>query len=138
MTGASSSIEQKKHLHHVRKTYINIIDKRKLTPYTFAVKNEQDKIIELLKSRGAMISAVIENNKKSKNKKKEKNLENKIMEKQEIKLKKYVMIKITNRGDKEILSQLEIEEFKKVHQEISNIIFDENKLTNIANEIPKE
>ena len=85
-----------------------------------------------------MISAVIENNKKSKNKKKEKNLENKLMEKQEIKLKKYVMIKITNRGDKEILSQLEIEEFKKVHQEISNIIFDENKLTNIANEIPKE
>jgi len=121
---------------------INKIDKKKLNPYTYALKFHQTQIAQLLHSKGAEETSGKTTNKEKKGKtKKQKshseNLNvNEEQESVESKPKKYLLVKINSDGTKKALTSEELEEFKKTYAEISDIFNDEEKLKNFENEIP--
>lgn len=126
---------------------INRVDKKKHTPYTYALKYNHTQIAQLLHSRGAIDIKPDIKDKKNKNKKAK--IENKgvssnnleinenLEENIEIKPKKYVLISLTSDGHKRILSNEEIEEFKKAYADIASILYNEKKLQELENDAPE-
>ena len=98
---------------------INKIDKKKLNPYTYALKFHQTQIAQLLHSKGAEETSGKTTNKEKKGKtKKQKshseNLNvNEEQESVESKPKKYLLVKINSDGTKKALTSEELEELKQ-------------------------
>lgn len=125
---------------------INKIDKKKETPVSFALKYSQEKIVDLLVDNGAIKPEKKLNQKNKINhnyqdyRKKENIQENeieknkKIIEQIQIP-KKYVLVKISENGEKIPLSDQEYDEFMKNNPEINGLISNKNLLKKLTNEI---
>ena len=114
---------------------LNQIDKKKMTPLTFAEKNGQTRIEELLIKNGAVKpeSKQSGDKKNKKNSNKGNNNSSSIGNEQNSELtigeiqkpKKFLLVKIDEEGRKIQLTEEEIQEFKKMHNEIFK--YSENK-----------
>lgn len=125
---------------------INKIDKKKLTPVSYAVKMNQDKIVDLLVENGAIKPEKKMNEKEKKNnnlllnmkKEKSHNIEsgkNKNIIENLQTPKKYVLVKINEKGEKIPLTEEEFNDFMKNNPEINDIVNNKNLLKEMANEI---
>ena len=126
---------------------INKIDKKNQTPLSYASKLNQERIVELLIEKGA-----IKSDKKGKDKIKNNHNSNhhysKIIKKTTEELeknkkaiidiqipKKYVLVKITENGEKIPLNEEEYNEFMKNNQEINDIVNNQLLLKKLVDEI---
>ena len=105
-------------------TNLNQIDKKKMTPYTFAEKFNQGKIADLLVEHGA-----INQSQKAKRKRR--------MSIEEIqKPKKFILVRIDSEGRKIPLSEEELSQFKEQNKELYTYLENKesrNHLTENAN-----
>ena len=126
---------------------INKIDKKKQTPVSYAVKMNHDKIVDLLVEKGAIKPEKKLNEKEKKNnniqhhnlkKEKSQNLaseKNKnIIENIQIP-KKYILVKIDEKGEKIPLSEEEINDFMQNNPEINDMVTNKHLLKQLVNEI---
>ena len=126
---------------------INKIDKKKQTPVSLAVKMNHDKIVDLLVEKGAIKPEKKINEKEKKNnltknqnikKEKSQNLDlekNKnIMENIQIP-KKYILVRINEKGEKIPLSEDEYNDFMRNNPEINDMITNRDLLKKLVNEI---
>ncbi len=127
---------------------INKEDKKKHTPYTYALKFNHNQIAQLLHSKGANdVQKPEVKDKKSKNKKQKVthgettsgiNLQGDIEEENvDAKPKKYLLVRIMPDGQKRALSFEEIEQFKKAYAEVSNILYDDERLHELEKDVPE-
>ena len=126
---------------------VNISDKKKQTPVSYAAKMNQDEIVDLLVQNGA-----IKPDKKNKDKIKtnhnnyhnhtkiEKKTSEEIEQNKKIimniqKPKKYILVKINEKGEKTPLTEEEYDEFMKNNPEINDTVNNKNLLNKLVNEI---
>ena len=125
---------------------INKIDNKKQTPVTYAVKMNQDKIVELLVENGAIKPEKKLNEKDKKNNnshnfiKKEKSQNNDVEKNknliENIQIpKKYILVKINEKGEKTPLTEEEFNDFMQNNPEINNMINNKHLLKQLVNEI---
>ena len=120
---------------------INQVDKKKMTPYIFAEKyNNNQRICDLLVKHGA-IKSKSEKEKKTKKISKNKERENNLKEnKHELSIeeiqkpKKYILVQITQEGKKIPLSEEQLEKFKNEHNDIFNLLNKEEERKKISAE----
>jgi ankyrin repeat protein len=116
-------------------TKINQADKKGMTPYMFALKNNRNEISELLFNRGANPDTKAE--KKSKTKKPAKQEEEKIEEDIQ-KPQKYVLCRINENGEKIACSVEEMEIFKKMYPEVFQKMTSQDELNKLEESAPEE
>lgn len=104
------------------------VDKKKLNLYLFSLKNNQPLIAEMLLKYGATTEDSASKKMLQKKTKIEPSPE------EEMKYKKYVLVKFTEDG-KARLSQNEVSQFFQKHKEISDILNDPQRLNEIDNEL---
>lgn len=113
---------------------VNKIDKKKKTPYTFAVNGNKIKIAEILIQHGANPN----HNQKQTGEKKSKQKKNKIEEienKSELdqKPKQYYLVRILENGEKQVLNPEELEEFYKLNPKATYYLNNPDKLEELNN-----
>jgi ankyrin repeat protein len=112
-------------------------DKKGVTPFMFALKNGKTKISELLRESGFSTEAP-SHDKKSKSKKPKATAAESVKTEEESKLKKFVLVKINESGDKIPLSPKEIEEFEKEYPDIFELLKNPAALEKLEKEAPDE
>ena len=109
-------------------------DKKNLTPYFYAVKNSKPAIAELLAAKGASTQTKT-HDKKSKGKKK---VEDEKVEEDIQKQKRFLITKVTESGEKIVLSPEEIEQFEKEYPEIAELLRKGEELYDLETNAPEE
>lgn len=110
-----------------------------MTPYTFSLKHNKVKIADILASSGAIIQPVkTPTSKKSKPKKTKVDEEQSKTEFEEIKPKKFVLIKILDNGVKHALSPSEVEDLKNEYPDIAKLIEEPTALEEEEKNAPEE
>lgn len=112
-------------------------DKKGVTPYLFAIKNGKTKISDLLREAGFSTEAPT-HDKKSKTKKGKAPVAESVKTEEEPKLKKFVLIKINESGEKIPLSPIEIEEFEKEYPDVYELLKNPAALEKLEKEAPDE
>jgi len=103
---------------------------------SFAYKNNKTAITELLLSLGAIDAKDQPTDKKNKNKKKRLDSDT-IEQKTENRIRKYVLIKINDHGDKHVLSSDEIESFKKRYPDVAELLYNQQSLEDLEKNAPE-
>jgi hypothetical protein len=112
-------------------------DKKGVSPYMFAIKSGKTKISELLRGAGFTTEAP-SHDKKSKSKKVKAPVAESVKTEEETKLKKYVLVRINESGEKIALSPKEIEEFEKEYPVIFEYLKNPAALEKLEKEAPDE
>ena len=115
---------------------VNKVDKRKVTPVLFAERNNQNRIVDLLLQNGAIKTET----KKKEKKEKKKPIITREEEKQNRqalidsiqKPKKHVLVRFNERGEKVMMTNEEIEQFKKDYPEVCKYLFDKEELEKLT------
>lgn len=112
------------------------VDKKKLTPLGFALKNNKTNIAELLIQLGAKEKAeATSDKKKKKGGKGSKEDSDKNDEKQENKIKNYVLVRIVD-GEKKVLTSKEMEEFKKKYPDVADLLYNQKLIEELEANAP--
>lgn len=122
---------------------VNKVDKRKVTPVIYAEKVGQNRIVEMLIQHGAVRAEAKKKGEKKDKKKapitpeEEQNAKRALIESIQ-KPKKYLLVKINEKGEKVLMTNEEIEEFKAKYQEIKKLLDDPEERSKLMENVPEE
>lgn len=118
---------------------VNKVDKKRKTPYIFAVNGNKIKIAEILIANGANPNLKPAVDRKTKTVKKTKSEEAEIVqESEEQKPRKYHLVRIGENGEKTVLTPQEVEEFRINYPAIANYLYNPAALEELEKTVPEQ
>jgi ankyrin repeat protein len=117
---------------------INKLDKKKLSPYAFALKHNKIKIAELLADKGAIIGVTGKGKDSKKSKTKKKADDDEGEKSDENKPKRYLFIKVLESGEKIPLTEQEIEKILSEKTDAHTLLSSQEALEEEEANAPEE